>query len=55
MVGAGGGGGGGGEWRSKWANFCIQPSSNCICLMYSPNFLRYRQFKVGGVTMYDKG
>ena len=27
---------------SKWAYFCTQPSSNFICLMFSPICLLYR-------------
>ena len=53
----------------KWAYFCIQTSSNFICLLYSPICLLYcviqdfvqeaffseiQALEVGGVTMYDK-
>ena len=35
-------GGWGGGGVPKWAYFCIQPSSNFICPMYSPICLLYR-------------
>ena len=63
------GGDGGGGAVSRWAYFCIQPSS-IFCLMYSPICLLYhfiqdfaqkallseiQTIRRGGVTMYDKG
>ena len=58
-----------GGWVSRWAYFCIQPSSIflvwCVVqyvyyiLLYrtvcrKPYFQRYRQLELGEVTMYDK-
>ena len=58
------------SWVSKWAYFCIEPSSNFLCLMCSQICLLYRVIQVvvqkalfpeiqavrsGWGTMYDKG